>query len=291
MVRHNFEYPKDATNTVNRYKHQADYSLKTIHSIINSSPILHVSFSPGPDDHFPVILPMIGQMGSFSRPSASIGDTLDCYLHGYVSSRIMNLARSSTSTTTSPPSSSSTSPKSPGLPICITASKVTGLVLTLTPNSHNYNYLSGTLFGHATLVESDEEKLYAMELITNSVVSERWTNSRVPPSRAEMESTAILRVRVERGSAKVREGGPGIDGESRADLKDSETMGRVWTGVLPVWEQIGEPVPGPYNEVNEVPEHIKAYREDFNRERKEYAEGAARKDAPVKKGVDGEEEE
>ncbi|KAH7374183.1 hypothetical protein BKA64DRAFT_632917 [Cadophora sp. MPI-SDFR-AT-0126] len=283
MVRHNFEYPKDATNTVNRYKHQADYSLQRIHSIINSSPILHVSFTPDPSDPFPVILPMIGQMGSFSRPSASIGDTLDCYLHGYVSSRIMNLARSSSSPS---PSTSSTTPK-PGLPICITASKVTGLVLTLTPNSHNYNYLSGTIFGYATLVETEEEKLYAMQLITNSVLEDRWVNTRVPPSGAEMESTAILRVRVERGSAKVREGGPGIDGECRADLKDAATMGRVWTGVLPVWEQIGEPIPGPYNEVKDVPEHVRAYREEFNRERREYSEGAARKDAPVKKGVDG----
>ncbi|KAK0130155.1 hypothetical protein ONS96_000678 [Cadophora gregata f. sp. sojae] len=259
----------------------ADYSLKTIHSIINSSPILHVSFTPDPSDPFPVILPMIGQMGSFSRPSASIGDTLDCYIHGYVSSRIMNLARSSTSTSTS---------TTKGLPVCITASKVTGLVLTLTPYSHNYNYLSSTLFGYASLVETTEEKLYAMLLITNSVVADRWVNSRVPPTGAELESTAILRIKVERGSAKVREGGPGIDGESRADLKDSETMGRVWTGVLPVWEQLGEPIPGPYNEVKDVPEHVRSYRDDFNRERREYAEEVARKDAPVKKaeGSDGE---
>lgn len=129
---------------------------------------------------------MIGQMGSFSRPSASIGDTLDCYLHGYVSSRIMNLARSSasapsSSTTTTPPSTTSNENnklgEGKGLPINITASRVTGLVLTLTPNSHNYNYVSSTLFGYASLVESEEEKLFAMELITDSVVSERWGNS------------------------------------------------------------------------------------------------------------------
>jgi hypothetical protein len=29
---------------------------------------------------------MIGQMGSFARPSADLGDVLDLYLHGFVMS-------------------------------------------------------------------------------------------------------------------------------------------------------------------------------------------------------------
>lgn len=45
-----------------------------------------------------------------------------------------------------------------------------------------------------------------MELITNSVCPGRWHNSRVPPDAAEMSSTQIMRMRVESGSAKVREG-------------------------------------------------------------------------------------
>lgn len=92
----------------------------------------------------------------------------------------MNLARSSTSpaTNTSTPINDEGKELGKGLPINITASRVTGLVLTLTPNSHNYNYVSSTLFGYASLVESEEEKLFAMELITNSVVSERWGHSK-----------------------------------------------------------------------------------------------------------------
>jgi len=184
MVRHTLEYSKEEHNTVNRYKHQgmpsnckyspkadialAVYSLETIHTIVNTTPVLHVSFTPSPNDTFPVILPLIGQMGSFTHPSNTLSDPLDLYLHGYVSSRIMNLSRSS--------------PK--GLPLCVCASKVDGLVLSLTPNSHNYNYRSAVLFGHATLVENTEEKLWAMELITNSVVPDRWRHTRVPPVSA-----------------------------------------------------------------------------------------------------------
>jgi nitroimidazol reductase NimA-like FMN-containing flavoprotein (pyridoxamine 5'-phosphate oxidase superfamily) len=242
----------------------AVYSLTTIHTIINTTPVLHVSFQPSPTDPFPVILPMIGQMGSFSRPSASLSEPLEVYLHGYVSSRIMNLARSS--------------PDTKGLPVCIAASKVDGLVLSLTPNSHNYNYRSAVLFGYAKLVDDVEEKLWAMELITNSVVPDRWRHSRVPPNAGEMASTQILRVHIDSGSAKVREGVPT---DVKSDLADSQSLKTVWTGVLPLYEQFGEPVPGPYNEVKEVPEHVTTYRERFNGESMQYAETAARKSAPV----------
>jgi uncharacterized protein len=204
-------------------------------------------------------------MGSFSHPSADLSSPLDIYLHGYVSSRIMNLSRS-------------TSSESPGLPVCVAASKVDGIVLTLTPNSHNYNYRSAVLFGYANLVDDVEEKLYAMQLITNSVVSDRWVNSRVPPNAAEMSSTQILRVKIESGSAKVREGVPT---DERCDLEDDEVMGRVWTGVVPMYEVLGDPVPGPYNRVPSVPEHVREWRERVNGEGMEYAIEAAGKDAPV----------
>jgi nitroimidazol reductase NimA-like FMN-containing flavoprotein (pyridoxamine 5'-phosphate oxidase superfamily) len=210
-------------------------------------------------------------MGSFTHPSASLSSPLDIYLHGYVSSRIMNLSRGSSL---------------PGLPVCVAASKVDGVVLTLTPNSHNYNYRSAILFGHATLVEDPEEKLFAMQLITDSVVPGRWANTRVPPNKGEMASTQILRVKVHSGSAKVREGVPT---DERGDLNDEEVMGRVWTGVVPVYEVLGEPVPGPYNRVGDVPEHVREWMERVNEENVGYATEAARKEAPVKKKEPGEE--
>ena len=48
-----------------------------------------------------------------------------------------------------------------------------------------------------------DEKLWAMEKITNSVLTERWANTRVPPNKTEMTSTQILRVRIVSASAKV----------------------------------------------------------------------------------------
>lgn len=126
-----------------------------------------------------------------------------------------------------------------------------------------------------------------MEVITNSVVPNRWKHTRVPPNKGEMASTQILKVKIDSGSAKVREGVPN---DQVCDTEDDEVTGAVWTGVVPLYGVFGEPVAGPYNRVSEVPEHVRSYVEEVNKENVEYAEAAARKDAPVKKAENGEEE-
>jgi hypothetical protein len=221
-----------------------------------------------PDSPFPAILPMLGQMGSFARPSASTSDVLDLYLHGYVSSRLMNLGRN-------PPDSDSDSAAAQGptgLPISVAASIVDGLVLALTPNNHSYNYRSAVVFGHATLVTEPEEKEWAMRLITDGVVAGRWRQTRVPPNAAEMQSTSILRVKIASGSAKVRTGMPHDD---RGDLSDEALLDRVWTGVVPVYQTFGAPVPGPYNRLDTAPAYLADYVNYGNEQSKEYAEGPA----------------
>lgn len=230
-----------------------------------------MSFVPGhmDSDPFPVVLPMIGQMGLYpsADPSEAEGEW-SCYLHGYVSSRIMKLADEAVSRGEA------------GIPICVCATRVDGFVLTLTPNSHNYNYRSAVLHGFASVVSDDAEKLWAMELVTNSVVTDRWENSRVPPDNAEMQSTRILRVKVVTASGKVREGCPE---DERKDMKREDVLDSVWTGVLPVYECIGDPLPGPYNRVKKVPEHVTSFVKTINERNKKYATDAALKPAPLKR--------
>ena len=240
----------------------ATYDLGAIHSIINESQVLHVSFNPGEEDPFPTIIPMIGQMGSFEYPSASIDEPLECYLHGYVSARVMNLARNS---------------EGRGLPICIASSKVDGLVLSLTPYSHNYNYRSAVLHGYANLVTDEEEKVWAMKLITNSVLDERYENSRTPPDRAELSSTNILKVTVVDGSGKIRDGGISDD---RKDKENDAVTSQVWTGVIPVYEQFGQPIASADNRVSNVPDYIQSCVDGKNLANREHAERAANAPLP-----------
>lgn len=252
----NLEYPKRPRNTVKRYDSRGTYDVGAIHKIVNTTPVLHVSFPPGIDDPFPAILPMIGQMGSFEYPSADINEPLDCYLHGYVSSRIMRLAR-----------------EGQGVPITIAATRVHGMVLSLTPNSHSMNYRSAVLQGYGKPVESEEEKLYAMELITNKVISDRWQNTRVPPDGAEMSSTMILKVTIETGSGKIRAGEPHDEAK---DTKRSDITSSVWTGVIPFYETYGEPIPSAGNEVKTVPGYVEEYISKMNKTNQNLALEAAK---------------
>lgn len=164
-----------------------------------------------------------------------------------------------------------------GLPICVATSKVDGLILSLTPNSHSYNYRSAILHGYAKLVTDEAEKLWAMELITNSVLTDRWDNSRVPPDKAEMSSTVILKVKVMDGSGKIRDGGVS---DERKDADNEEVTSKIWTGVVPVWETYGEPVPSGDSKMSEVPEHITSYIAKKNAQNRALAEGAVKVQLP-----------
>lgn len=254
----------------------ATYSLQQIHQIINTSHFLNVSFTD-PSSPFPVSIPMIGQMGSFARPSADVGEVLDLYLHGYISSRMLNFSRNKNNNANA---NSTESTQQKGLPVTISATHVDGLVLALTPNNHSYNYRSATLFGYAELVDDAEEKLYAMEAITNGVVPDRWRNSRVPPTKGEMASTGLLRVKVAAGSAKIRSGMPG---DEKFDLENGEVTGRVWTGVVPVWTAMGEPMAAPDNKVGRVPGYVDEFVKDGNSWARELAVEQANKVMKPKK--------
>ena len=83
IVFYMWKYRKTESNStlietfIDTWSNVATYDLHTIHSIINNTSILHVSFnSPDTQDPWPTILPMIGTMGSFAYPSADLNDPL-----------------------------------------------------------------------------------------------------------------------------------------------------------------------------------------------------------------------
>ena len=257
------EYTKTSWSSVKRHKERAVYDYETIHGIVNQTSILHVSFLPtSPETNpFPTTLPMLGIMASFHNPSPiePNSEPLDLYLHGHASSRLMKL-----------PSSSEASAE--GLPVCIAATILDGIVLALTPFNHSCNYRSAVLHGHATIVTDEAEKSFAMQLITDGLVPKRWDNSRVPPSKAEVTSTGVLKVTIVSASAKINVGGPSDD---RKDLANDEVTGRVWTGVMPVYERFGELRVGEKNKVPRAPKYLTDWREETNNSREKYASEAA----------------
>jgi hypothetical protein len=79
--------------------------------------------------------------------------------------------------------------------------------------------------------------------------------------------------------------------DENADKADTEITSRTWTGVVPVYETLGEPIPGPYNEVQEVPEHIASFVASTNESNRVYALDAAIKEPVMPRKKESEREE
>ena len=204
---------------------------------------------------------MLGALGSFTNPSMPLDSgPLDLYLHGSSVARLMRLSDSTKNEDIAPD----------GIPLAVAATHIDGFVLALSAFHHSANYRSAVVHGYGALVTDPDERLYAMELITDSIVPGRWENTRLPPFKSELTATGILKVRIESASAKVRTGGAA---EDRKDLKDEEMLGKVWSGVVPCWTQIGEPVPAETNRL-EVPGYVRGWVEESNARGRAYAEEA-----------------
>lgn len=87
-----------------------------------------------------------------------------------------------------------------------------------------------------------------------------------------MASTTILKVKIVNGSGKVRTGGPG---DEKKDTEREDLLERIWTGVVPMWETVGDPVSGGDGRVKDVPAHVRAFRDDMNMVNEKYARTAA----------------
>ncbi|TRX89230.1 hypothetical protein FHL15_009928 [Xylaria flabelliformis] len=252
-------YPKTSTNTVVRYRNRGVYDYETINNIIDSTPILHVSFVPDAqnDEHdteaYPVILPMMGFTGNFEDPDGEPNSPRSVYLHGYVSSRMMRTTRDREVT-----GANAVNDDDAGMRVCVAATLFDGVVLALTPNHHSCNYRSASAFGRAHIVHDEAERLWAMERITDNLVPGRWAATRYP-SAAEQKATGIIRVEIHAASAKVR---TGSTGEDRNDLKDTEMRRRVWAGVLPTYTAWGEPVAAETNLMPTTPQYLDNFIEN-----------------------------
>lgn len=253
-------YPKHNRSTVRRHRERAKYDFATVHAVFRAAPIVHVSFLPTDPstDPFPTILPMLGVAGSFENPSADPAtEPLDFYIHGHASSRLMKL-----------PGSDLTEDHPEGLPVCVAATLTDGIKLALTPFNHSVNYRSAVLHGYANLVTDEDEKHWAIHRITDALVPDRWNHTRLPPTKAELQITTVLRITIVSSSAKISTGPAGDD---RKDLQNDEVISKVWSGVLPVWERIGPPVESKTNKVVPVPEYLSSWVRDENTSREEYA--------------------
>jgi uncharacterized protein len=137
-----------------------------------------------------------------------------------------------------------------GQQVCVTITLLDGLVCARAVFHHSMNYRSAVIFGSPRLVEDPQEKLAALQAVTNHLVPGRWDHARAP-TRKELAATAVLALPLDEASVKVRSGGP------KDDPEDYDTP--IWAGVLPSALAFGPAEPDPaLKDGVPVPDHIAA---------------------------------
>jgi hypothetical protein len=97
---------------------------------------------------------------------------------------------------------------------------------------HSINYRSVVMIGSAHLVDAKDEKMRALQLITDHVVPGRWDEVRWP-NELELKQTSVLALPLAEVSAKIRSGPPVDD--------DVDYALPIWAGVVPVGTRLGAP--------------------------------------------------
>jgi uncharacterized protein len=135
-----------------------------------------------------------------------------------------------------------------GQQVCVTVTLLDGLVCARAVFHHSMNYRSAVIFGIATLVNDPQEKLAALEAVTNHLVPGRWDHARAPTGK-ELAATAVLALPLDEASVKVRSGGP------KDDPEDYDSG--IWAGVLPSALAFGPAEPDPVlaGDIS-IPDHI-----------------------------------
>jgi len=191
------DYEVGKRNEVRQLREKARYDRDTVHAILDACLIAHAAFV---QDGRPVVVPMI---------CARDGEKL--YLHGARKARVIRMLEQTGE-------------------VCLNATLVDGLVLARSAFNSSMHYRSVTVYGEPSLLESRDDKLHAMHVISEHLLPGRWDELRAPLER-EIKMTGVIEVPIASASAKVSSGPPGDEPEDY-DIP-------IWAGVLPLRQTLG----------------------------------------------------
>ena len=190
--------------TVKRLPEKARTDVPTLHAVLDAGLVAHV----GVVDHgLPIVIPV-----AYARDRDTV------LIHGSAASRLFKLLES-------------------GSPTCITVTKLDGLVLARSLFESSMNYRCAMVFGIATRLTGQAE-VDALKAITEHLMPGRWDHAR-QPSPKELKATMTLALPLTEFSIKISEGPPD---DFEGDLK-SEAGKAIWAGQIPIYEQLGVPIP------------------------------------------------
>lgn len=210
---------KSKRTKLGRIPSRGSHDRAVINEILDAGFLCHVAVV---DQGTPVVIPTAyGREGDF------------IYLHGSVKSRLLRLLAD-------------------GANCCVTVTHLDALVLARSVFHHSMNYRSVVVFAQGELVDEENEKMHALEVITDNILAGRWAESRLP-NEGEMKATTVIKIPIVEASAKVRTGPPGDD------QKDMELD--IWAGLLPVSENRHAAIPAPdlKEGLDELPPSVKGW--------------------------------
>src|SRR5919106_635009 len=154
------DFSKTEKNNIKRLPKRGYYDRETIYRILDEALICHVGFVEAGQ---PYVIPI-----NFAR----VGDTI--ILHGAKASRLLKHVEV-------------------GNPVCVEATIVDGLVLARSVFHHSINYRSVVIFGKGHLIEDQQEKLTALQAVTEHLIPGRWQEARLP-TRKELNATSVVSI-------------------------------------------------------------------------------------------------
>ena len=202
---------------VRRMAKRGEYDREPIYKVLDEGLVAHVAFVV---EGQPFVIPM-----AYARD----GD--DLILHGSVASRLLKSLAT-------------------GIEVSVCVTLLDGLVLARSVFEHSMNYRSVVAFGVAKEVTETDEKLRALDRLTEHLIPGRVGNAR-EPSRKELGATTVLTMPIKEASLKARQGDVD-DNPKDLDLPH-------WAGIIPLKQAVGEPEADVGCEEVEVPDHVANY--------------------------------
>lgn len=196
-------YPVTPRTTPHRLRDRVRYDRAAAHAVLDEAWFCHLAFVV---DGEPRALPTM---------HVRVGEAL--YLHGSTGSGPMLAARTRA-----------------GLPVCVTATLLDGLVYARSHFHHSANYRTVVAHGRARLVDAAAERAAALAALVDKLGPGRAADTR-PVDAREDAQTALLRLELREVSYKERTGGV------RDEPADEGLP--AWAGVVPLRLAAGAPEP------------------------------------------------
>ena len=136
-----------------------------------------------------------------------------------------------------------------GQPVCLTATRLDGLVLARSGFEHSVNHVSAMIFGTPAIIKDPDQKRSHLKRMFDHLYPGRWEQLR-PMSEAELKATAVIGMDITEASVKLRSG--------PSDEPDKDRSWPVWGGTIPISTTTAQAVPDASNQVP-LPDYLKQF--------------------------------